>query len=517
MAKKRQLTREEIAAIELGHTEVRRAAALAFSILFAALIAVVPAIHIARHGGTVGSIFPAIGAAFKTHSPREFNETLKKGFRDYEDSLDETTPVREALLEPLQRFLLGVLGTGNEKVIVGEDGWLFYPEDVDYLLDSGFMRPVRQWKRAQEGVQPDPVQAITKFNDDLKARGIRLLVLPVPVKACFHGDKLHALAAYLENKDYRQFLDVLGQHGVEVLDLNEDFRKLQIAGTEPFLKTDTHWTPEAMDLAAERCAEMLGGGNPLPRGDEATVENIGDTAALLKLEDNPYPRETVTIRQFDVVPDTSSDILLLGDSFANIYSMEAMNWGVRGGFAEHLAARIGRPLDVIARNDGGDHASRAILARELARGRDRLAGKTTVVWVFSARKLPSGDWKSFDLTVGEAPESSFLSVEEPRTVTATVLGVTTVPRPNSAPYKDHVMSLHLGDIDGSDEALVFIASMCDNVWTDAARLRIGDTVEITLEPWAGYEVEYGSWNRSEFDDVDLLMQEPCWGELVGDR
>lgn len=517
MAKKKQPTREEIAAIELGHTAVRPVAALAFSVLFAVTIAVVPAIHVVRHGGTVGSIFPAIGAAFKAPSLKEFNDTLKKGFQDYEDSLNETTPVREAFLEPLQKVLLNAFGTGNGKVIVGKDGWLFYPEDVDYLLDSGFMRPVRQWKRRQGGVQPDPVQAIVRFNDDLKARGIRLIVLPVPVKACFYGDKLHASEAYLENKDYRQFLDVLGQHGVEVLDLNEDFHKLQLAGTEPFLKTDTHWTPEAMDLAAERCAAMLGCGNPLPRGDETTVMNTGDTAALLKLEDNPYPRETVTIRQFDVVPDTASDVLVLGDSFANIYSMEAMNWGIRGGFTEHLAARLGRPIDVIARNDGGDYASRSILARELARGRDRLAGKKTVIWVFSARKLPDGDWKSFDLSVGEAPGSSFLAIEEPRMVTATVLGVTSVPRPNSAPYKDHVMSLHLGDIDGNGEVLVFTASMRDNVWTDAARLRIGDTVEIELKPWADFEAEYGSWNRSEFDSVELLMQEPCWGKLVDVR
>ena len=513
MARKKQLTREETAALELGHTEVRPASARVFVLLFAAVIAAVPALHAVRHGKTVASIFPAVGSAFKADSPRAFNAALEKGFRDYEDAIDETTPVREAFLEPLQKVLLGVFGTGNEKVVVGKDGWLFYPEDIDYLLDSGFMRPVRQWKRAQEDVQPDPVRAIVRFKDELAARGIRLVVLPVPVKACFHGDQLHAAAAYLENRDYRAFLEVLGRHGVEVLDLNDDFRVLQQSGTEPFLKTDTHWTPEAMALAAERCAERLGCGNPLPRGDEAVVTNAGDTAVLLKLADHPYPPETVTIRQFDLVPDTSADVLVLGDSFVNIYSMEAMNWGIRGGFAEHLAARLGRPVDVIARNDGGDHASRSILARELARGRDRLAGKKTVVWVFSARKLPTGDWKSFDLDVGTAPESSFLSVDGPRTVTATVLGVTSVPRPNSAPYKDHVMSLHLGDIDGHGEALVFAASMRDNVWTDAVRLRIGDTVTVTLSPWADAEAEYGSWNRSEFDDLDLLMQEPCWGEL----
>ena len=76
------------------------------------------------------------------------------------------------------------------------------------------------------------------------------------------------------------------------------------------------------------------------------------------------------------------------------------------------------------------------------------------------------------------------------------------------------MSLHLGDIEGNAEALVYIASMKDNVWTDAARLRIGDTVKITLKPWADFEDEYGSWNRSEFEDGDLILQEPCWGELT---
>jgi alginate O-acetyltransferase complex protein AlgJ len=517
MAKKKQLTREEIAAIELGHTEIGPLAAKVFSIIFIVLIIAIPGIHVIRHGSAVGSIFPAIGAAFKTSSPKEFNDTLKKGFHDYEDSINETTPVREAFLEPLQQFLLTALKTGNEKVIVGKDGYLFYPEDVDYLLEPGFMRQARQWKRKQSEVQPDPVQAIVKFKNDLKERGIRLIVLPVPVKVCFYGDKLHAAKAYLENKDYRYFLDVLKQNEVDVLDLNEDFHNLQLSGTQPFLKTDTHWTPEAMDLAADRCAKMLGCDNALPDGDMVTITNIGDTAALLKLKENPYPPETVTIKQFDMIPDPSSDVLILGDSFVNIYSMEAMNWGVRGGFSEHLAARLDRQIDVIARNDGGDYASRSILARELARGRDRLDGKKSLIWVFSARKLPAGDWKDFDLAVGKAQDSAFLTIEEPKTVTATVLAVTTVPRPNSAPYKDHVMSLHLGDIEGNAEALVYIASMRDNVWTDAARLRIGDTVKIELKPWADHEDEYGSWNRSEFEDGDLILQEPCWGELTTEK
>ena len=77
------------------------------------------------------------------------------------------------------------------------------------------------------------------------------------------------------------------------------------------------------------------------------------------------------------------------------------------------------------------------------------------------------------------------------------------------------MSLHLGDVDGvaGAEALVYVVSMCDNVWTDAARLRSGDTVKIKLEPWGEKEADYGSWNRSEFDSEDLLLAEPVFGTL----
>ena len=77
MAKKKQLTREEIAAIEVGHTEISPTAAKVLSIVFIVMIVTFPVIHIIRHSETVGSIFPAIGAAFKTNSPKEFNETLK--------------------------------------------------------------------------------------------------------------------------------------------------------------------------------------------------------------------------------------------------------------------------------------------------------------------------------------------------------------------------------------------------------------------------------------------------------
>jgi hypothetical protein len=69
-----------------------------------------------------------------------------------------------------------------------------------------------------------------------------------------------------------------------------------------------------------------------------------------------------------------------------------MGWGESAGFAEHLSRALGlRAIDCIVRNSNGAFATREILSQELARGRDRLAGKKLVVWEFAARELAFGD------------------------------------------------------------------------------------------------------------------------------
>ena len=76
------------------------------------------------------------------------------------------------------------------------------------------------------------------------------------------------------------------------------------------------------------------------------------------------------------------------------------------------------------------------------------------------------------------------------------------------------MSLHLGDIDGGEaQVLVYVVSMRDNKWTQAAKLRVGDTVKIHLIPWSEAEFNYGSWNRSEFEDEMFLQASPAFGIL----
>jgi alginate O-acetyltransferase complex protein AlgJ len=269
----------------------------------------------------------------------------------------------------------------------------------------------------------------------------------------------------------------------------------------------------------------------LPSIIEKEIVARGDIAAMLKLSrsDKFFPSEKVTIRQVvtcDALwrPSKEADVLLLGDSFSNIFSFEAMGWGESAGFAEHLSVALRRPIDCILRNSDASFATREILSNELARGRDRLGGKKLVIWEFATRELSFGNWKVLDLKLGEAKPSRFLTLKsgEEIAVSGTVESISPVPRPGTVPYKDHIEALHLVDMMGADsrdaaahsQAVVYLWSTRDNVWTFAARLRPGDRIKLRLRPWPDVSAEYEKFNRTELDDPALQLEEPLWGEEV---
>jgi alginate O-acetyltransferase complex protein AlgJ len=239
-----------------------------------------------------------------------------------------------------------------------------------------------------------------------------------------------------------------------------------------------------------------------------------------------YPPQPVTVQPVwngtaPFKPDSAAQILVLGDSFSNIYSLEAMGWGASAGFVEQLGYHLRQPVDAILRNDAGAFATRELLAKELAQGRDRLAGKKILVWEFAMRELGVGNWKMIPLTLGEKHEVGLYVPAAGKTVSVRggVRAASPSPRPGSVPYKDHIVMVHLAELASPDdpaaagrEAVVFMWSMQDNKPTPAASFRPGDTVQLQLRPWADVTSKYEAINRSELDDEKLLLAEPNWGE-----
>jgi alginate O-acetyltransferase complex protein AlgJ len=446
------LSREEVAKIEIGRTDISRRLAVLITIVFLAAIFAVPgAQHVreiaAWRAGERSSSIPEAWTILKSaigmgrtwrrtghldlpERVLAVNRGLLRELDYYERGLEENSWLTRAVLPHAQYVLARGFGVGNEKTYLGRDKWLFYRPEIDYLTGPGFLSPTELARRrgsADEwspAPQPHPVEAIVRFRDQLASRGIELWVMPLPGKASVHPERFSpALAddrAELQNRSYAAFVKELRTRGVRVFDAGRVLRALSgsASGGAAYLATDTHWTPAAMERVAVRLAEEVRPRlSPAPadarflRGSE-NVTNVGDLGAMLKL---PVPNgwltgETVGIRPVRVAetgaewtPDPSAEVLLLGDSYTNIYSLGSMGWGEGAGLAEQLSRALNRPVDAIVQNDAGAYATRERLAHDLARGRDRLAGKRVVIWEFAERELAQGDWKRLDLSVAAAP------------------------------------------------------------------------------------------------------------------
>ncbi len=557
----KQLTREQIAMLEAGRTQITPACAMFLAGVFLALIFGIPLAQLSAELREPGlphslSLYRSLAAGAPTEPAGAgvccrrilaANRRLLHAMHAWETTLEENAIAGRAIRPPVQYLLARWLGAGNEKVYCGRGRWLFYRPDVDYLTMPGFLESAVMQRRAGSGAEwqtpplPDPRPAILGFHRQLAARGIRLVLMPTPVKPMIHPEQFAPIcagaAAPLQNPSYRRLVADLEAAGLTVFDpapmLARDFRA---AGRKAFLAADTHWRPEAMERSAEDLARFITARGWLPAAPagyftirESTVEHAGDIAAMLRLPDwqDFYRPESAAIHQvIDAAgdywrPAHDADVLVLGDSFCNIYSLAAMGWGEAAGVVEHLGRALARPIDRILVNDNGAYAARAVLARELARGRDRLAGKRLVIWQFAARELATGDWRKIDLRLGAPAQTGFLNLPSGATlkVRGVVAGAAPAPRPGSVPYSDHIIGLHLVDLENTGsgaQALVYAWSMRGNVWTAAARLRPGETVEAQLRPWSDVSGKLDGINRAELNDPELLLPEPCWAaEITG--
>ncbi|HYG35689.1 MAG TPA: hypothetical protein VEC99_12935, partial [Clostridia bacterium] len=249
----------------------------------------------------------------------------------------------------------------------------------------------------------EAVKAIVSFRDQLAARGIRLLVMPVPNKESVYPEKLSRRAGESPGviaKDTQGILDGLRAAGVEVVDLFALFNQCKSADNKDpiYLARDSHWSPFGVELAAKAVADCilkkawLEAGNSEYETKSVSVRRTGDVLRMLQvpsLERN-IPADTIVCKQ--VVncdsrqvyqDDPRSDVLVLGDSFLRIYETDEPG---SAGFIAHLAKELGRSLSSIV-NDGG---ASTLVRQELCRRPGLLLGKKLVIWEFVERDIRLG-------------------------------------------------------------------------------------------------------------------------------
>jgi hypothetical protein len=291
----------------------------------------------------------------------------------------------------------------NAEVVVTPDSWLFFAADLRLLSAGKFWGELaRDVSPARKPDRADPAAAIVDFSNQLRQRGVGLILVPVPPKAAIYFDRLiPGFDLHGEDPEpyLTRFYDELRGNGVEVLDLAPLFFQRRIGERGPiFCRTDTHWSGTGCVLAAEAIAAKI----KLPSqprhnytSEWKQIEFTGDLAPLLpKGEPKPGPEKTFVRVIKDqstgagVQPDPESPLLLMGDSHTLVFHDFLTE---RAGLVDQLAYETGFAPDLIGTRGSGATAVRVTLYRRGNKEPYYVAKKKTIVWCFSAREFIEAD------------------------------------------------------------------------------------------------------------------------------
>jgi hypothetical protein len=319
----------------------------------------------------------------------------------------------------------------GEKVVLGtgEGRWLFYRQDVEFLVQPSPL-DVRSAKL------DNPIQAILKFRDQLKKKGVELLVVVTPGKPSIYPERLTGASGEKPIASHgKSILDSLTKLGLNTVDLYTPLlaaKKDDSSQGALYLDDDTHWTPRGAELAAAVIAQKVNsmaesgaidiGETSVSFGvSDSLADRMGDIGEMSGLNKHDvfkvqqvmghvvYQQEISehteppadSLSDSTVVADTTkmtfkddfrkSKILILGDSFSRIYQTDAP---VNAGWIAHFAKNISRPVASIV-SDGG---ASTLVREKLARKAGVLKGKKLLIWEFVERDLRFGaeGWKTVE-------------------------------------------------------------------------------------------------------------------------
>jgi len=215
--------------------------------------------------------------------------------RAFENKIDDESAIVLALRPKYQLAVWNLFSDPGEKVVLGaagkcigkscgreeakpEDKWLFYRQDVEFLVQPSPL-DVRSAKL------DNPVKAIERFREQLKAKGVELLVVITPGKPSIYTERLtgrdsrvagaagagnagaeNAAGTAAGENDAelqshgKKILDSLTRAGFNTVDLYTPLLAAKSRDSVEgalYLNDDTHWTPRGAELAADVIAKKV--------------------------------------------------------------------------------------------------------------------------------------------------------------------------------------------------------------------------------------------------------------------
>lgn len=241
--------------------------------------------------------------------------------------------------------------------------------------------------------------AILDFHQALADVGVHLLIVPVPLKAVAHADKLMPdTPAERPDPNQKEFIELLRNAGVHVLDLTDDFRSPPQSAFGPlYCRTDTHWSGHGIVVAARQIAAALADvyEPPAHTSWKAQWNQISIEGDLNRMREESSDPESLWIRRIEGdVLDPDSPVLLIGDSHTLVFHAGGDMHSTGAGLPEQLAAELGTQLHLIGVRGSGATPARMNLFRQAQRAPHFWSNKQVVIWVFAGREFTETDgWR----------------------------------------------------------------------------------------------------------------------------
>lgn len=305
--------------------------------------------------------------------------------------------------------------------IRGDDpAWFFMSRELKQVALGEFWQ--KDWASIAAN-KADPTPHIVNFNELLKAKGVHLIMVPIPAKAAIYPDKLASKFSPKDVLPLKAYYDELRKRGVDVLDIEPVLRDRRAkTGGEGkdklFCEQDAHFAPLTTEIIAERVKKQVENEKwfkaqpkePFKRSAKKTLTIKGDQ--VKGGEFTPAPKDeilTLTYAGRDtggkieaVLADKNSPVLLIGDSHTLVFT-DGLSTGMHckaAGLQDQLQYELGFALDRVGNKGSGLVQARKSLIMMRVRSETGFWDKKKlVIWVFSNREFTQSSDRLIDLPI----------------------------------------------------------------------------------------------------------------------
>lgn len=163
---------------------------------------------------------------------------------------------------------------GTSGVILGKDAWLF--SNQEYIVVNDLSEQLTKL-----------VKKIDEINNELKRRGQKLIIIPIPMKVDIEHIHLTRPPEAIVTILYDYFIQQLNDRNIASVNIRNCFQQA-VKDHSIFIRDDTHWLPEGASLAAKQVALKY-------------PELIQNTLFIThKIAEKPHKGDLMNFMQFDL-------------------------------------------------------------------------------------------------------------------------------------------------------------------------------------------------------------------------